>query len=317
MRFTKLADGFVGCLATFGIQMSDRSSRQAGFVASLLRFDILLLGVALLAPAEVAGEGCVTPPAGLISWWRAEGNATDAVGVNDGTLQGAVTFAPGEVGQAFSFNGVNTDVLVPDSASLDFASNAPMTIELWAYRTGAETTMFLIGKRETNCGAVQYEIGFDPYNGLAFIAGDGSVATGFQLPSNVWMHLAATFDGTNTFDFYTNGTLAATGNGNLGPPNSAPLIIGNSSDCAGFAGLIDEVSIYNSALSAAAIQSIYVAGSSGKCFTPPTITTQPQSQTVLLGETVTLSVAASGGTPPYSFQWQMDGTNIAGATSNP
>ncbi|HZM02851.1 MAG TPA: LamG-like jellyroll fold domain-containing protein [Candidatus Saccharimonadales bacterium] len=258
----------------------------------------------------------MAPAAGLISWWRAEGDATDAVGINNGVLQGAVAFAAGEVGQAFSFNGINTDVQVPDSPSLDFASNAPMTIELWADRTGTETTMYLMGKQNTNCGSLQYEMGFNPYTGLAFTAGKGSVATAIQMPTNTWMHLAATYDGTNTFQFYINGALAATGSGNLGPPNSAPLVIGNSSICAGFAGLIDEISIYSNALSAAAIQSIYAAGSSGKCFTPPSITNQPQSQTVLVGETVAFSVAASGGTPPYTYQWQMNSTNISGATNN-
>jgi hypothetical protein len=253
----------------------------------------------------------------LISWWRAEGDATDAVGLNNGTLQGAVTFASGEVGQGFSFNGINTAVQVPDSPSLDFVSNTPMSIELWAYRTGEETTMYLIGKQNADCGSLQYAMGFNPYTGLAFDAGYGSVATGIQMPLNTWMHLAATFDGTNTFEFFTNGALAATGSGNLGPSNSAPLIIGNTSICGGFAGLIDEVSIYNSALSAAAIQSIYAAGSSGKCFSPPIITNQPQSQSVLSGVTVSFSVGVCGGTPPYSYQWQLNATNISGATTNP
>jgi hypothetical protein len=254
---------------------------------------------------------------GFISWWQGESNALDTLHVNNGTLQGPVTFAPGEVGQAFVFNGINTSVEIPDSPSLDFAPEQPMSIELWAYRTGAETSMYLIGKQETNCGPLQYQMGFDPYSGLAFTAGDGSVTTGVQMPTNTWMHLAATFDGASTFSFYTNGVLAATGSGNLGPSNSAPLLIGDSSDCGGFIGLIDEVSIYNEALSAPAIQSIYAAGSAGKCFTPPTITNQPQGQTVLVGETVAFSVAADGGTPPFTYQWQMDGTNIPGATNNP
>jgi endonuclease/exonuclease/phosphatase family metal-dependent hydrolase len=49
---------------------------------------------------------------------------------------------------------------------------------------------------------------------------------------------------------------------------------------------------------------------------PPAITTQPQSQSVLAGQTATFSVTATG-TPPLSYQWFFSGTNIAGATTNP
>ena len=50
--------------------------------------------------------------------------------------------------------------------------------------------------------------------------------------------------------------------------------------------------------------------------TPPTIMTQPKSQSVLAGQTATFSVAATG-TPPLNYQWFFSGTNIAGATTNP
>jgi endonuclease/exonuclease/phosphatase family metal-dependent hydrolase len=49
---------------------------------------------------------------------------------------------------------------------------------------------------------------------------------------------------------------------------------------------------------------------------PPAITTQPQGQSVLAGQTATFSVAATG-TPPLNYQWFFSGTNIAGATTNP
>ena len=49
---------------------------------------------------------------------------------------------------------------------------------------------------------------------------------------------------------------------------------------------------------------------------PPAITTQPQNQSVLAGQTATFSVAATG-TPPLNYQWFFSGTNIAGATTNP
>ncbi len=49
--------------------------------------------------------------------------------------------------------------------------------------------------------------------------------------------------------------------------------------------------------------------------TPPSITNQPQSQTVIVGQNVTFSVAASG-TPPFSYQWQFNGNGIPGATAS-
>jgi hypothetical protein len=52
----------------------------------------------------------------------------------------------------------------------------------------------------------------------------------------------------------------------------------------------------------------------GSSVVPPSITTQPASQTVTAGQTATFSVAASG-TAPLSYQWQKNGVNISGATS--
>ena len=81
--------------------------------------------------------------------------------------------------------------------------------------------------------------------------------------------------------------------------------------------MIDELAIYNRALSAAEIQAIYNAGSAGKCAVgvAPSITAQPASQTVLAGSTATFSVTAAG-TAPLSYQWQFSGTNLAGATGS-
>ncbi|MEW6302216.1 MAG: immunoglobulin domain-containing protein [Verrucomicrobiota bacterium] len=49
--------------------------------------------------------------------------------------------------------------------------------------------------------------------------------------------------------------------------------------------------------------------------TPPSITTPPLNQTAIVGDTVTFNVVASG-TPPLSYQWQQNGTNLAGATAS-
>ena len=64
---------------------------------------------------------------GLTDWYRAEGNADDGgVGDNPGTLVGPVSFAPGKVGQAFSFNG-SSYVSVPDAPSLSFTARCRST----------------------------------------------------------------------------------------------------------------------------------------------------------------------------------------------
>src|SRR5205807_9091045 len=79
-------------------------------------------GVKIMANAlEYVGLAtCDSAPAGMISWWKAEGNANDSQDGNNGTLQNGATFATAEVGQGFSLNGTDQYVEVPDSPSISF-----------------------------------------------------------------------------------------------------------------------------------------------------------------------------------------------------
>src|SRR5207237_9703056 len=78
-------------------------------------------------------------------------------------------------------------------------------------------------------------------------------------------------------------------------------------------GNLDEVSLYNRALSSNEIAAIYSAGAAGKC-KAPNITAQPQSATVFAGSNVAFNVSATGfGT--LSYQWRSNGAAISGATS--
>jgi hypothetical protein len=81
-----------------------------------------------------------------------------------------------------------------------------------------------------------------------------------------------------------------------------------------FAGLLDEPSIYNRALSSNEIVAIYNAGSAGKCPVPPTILAQPTNETVMAGATATFSVKVNG-SAPFFYQWSFSGTNLPGATN--
>jgi hypothetical protein len=79
-----------------------------------------------------------------------------------------------------------------------------------------------------------------------------------------------------------------------------------------FAGLIDEVSIYDRALGLEEVAALYAAGNVGKCVSAA-ITRHPSNQIGFWGKTAAFSVRASG-SPPLHYQWQKDGAIIGGAT---
>ncbi len=74
--------------------------------------------------------GIATPPAGLVNWWPGDRHANDIVGGNHGTLENGATFASGKVGQAFSLDGEDDFVNVPDNEQLNFATN-DFTVDFW------------------------------------------------------------------------------------------------------------------------------------------------------------------------------------------
>ena len=69
-------------------------------------------------------------PAGLVAYWPGDGNADDDVGGNHGTLRGRALFAPGRVGQAFSFDGNSSYVSVLHNANIAFETH-DFTVQLW------------------------------------------------------------------------------------------------------------------------------------------------------------------------------------------
>ncbi len=141
--------------------------------------------------------------------------------------------------------------------------------------------------------------------------------------------MAGTYDGTNV-QLYIDG--AAVGapvpySGAISAMSPHGFLAFGSEDgraafpnCIGtryFNGLLDEISLYHRALSAAEIQAIYYAGSLGKCSpaVSPAIISQSPSQVVLLGNPATFSVTASGSTP-LSYFWSRNSALIPDATNS-
>ena len=79
---------------------------------------------------EIPPRAPIQPPSGLVSWWPGDGNANDIVDSNHGTLEGGATFAPGMVGQAFSFDGVDDFVEIANPTIPD-ALDGSFTVDLW------------------------------------------------------------------------------------------------------------------------------------------------------------------------------------------
>ncbi len=175
---------------------------------------------------------------------------------NTGTLVGGAARATGRFGSAISLDGVNDRVRVPDAGSVNLASG--MTLEAWV--NPAVTTGWRGVVLKERLGDISYGLySSGSANPGVFAATDGemgSALAGSSLPLNTWSHLAATYDGT-TLRFYLNGVQAASSTASSGPmvPGSGPLSIGgNGIESEWFRGLIDEVRVYDRALSVAEIQ---------------------------------------------------------------
>jgi hypothetical protein len=267
---------------------------------------------------------CDPPPAGLVSWWQAEGNAADTVGTNNGTLEGGVTYAAGEVGEAFSFDGSTGYVLVPDSSSLRFTSQ--LTLEAWINpnSTNPVNDEAILGKTAGAIDNSGYQLSLSKNLLVANLGVSGQIWPAEQVKCAVpivpgtWCHVAFTYD-QSAMTLYFNGQPVATniiGPVPIATSGSALRISSDDGNSVYFAGLVDEASVYNRALSASEIQAVFHAAGAGKCVTavPPLITRQPLNQSALIGSTASFSVSAEGASP-LAYQWLFDGTNLAGATA--
>jgi CSLREA domain-containing protein len=215
-----------------------------------------------------------------VSWYRAEGNANDFADGNNGTLQGGATFAAGEVGQAFSLNGTDAFVEIPDSPSLSVTG--AITLEAWINPNSVTGLHEIISKYDSSISQESWALlVMDGVVRAEFLgSGDGVLARVVDtntavISTGVFTHLAATFDpATQAVHIYVNGVDVPTTVQNGGIVSSifdstSPMRIGSIVGGSGqtsefFDGRIDEVDVYNRALSTAEVQGLFNAGSEGK-----------------------------------------------------
>jgi trimeric autotransporter adhesin len=204
---------------------------------------------------------CIAAPPGLVGWWTGDGNTVDIAGHNSGTLQNGATYGNGEVGQAFSFAGNGSSVLVNSGVY----SPAAGTLMFWFLPTAAGSmTGSFDGTNRTPGLAV------DGNGNLNWEFGNLSSQVLGQVGFNQWSNVALTYSTSNsevTVNVYLNGNLAASAiaaqNSSWYPQLALGAYLGAQKPS--FVGSIDEVAIFNQALSAQQIQQIYNAFSGGMC----------------------------------------------------
>jgi concanavalin A-like lectin/glucanase superfamily protein/Big-like domain-containing protein len=199
------------------------------------------------------------PPSGLVLAFGFEETAgttanDSSTAKNNGTINGPVSTTSGKFGRALSFDGTNDRVDVPDANSLDLTTG--MTLEAWVKPTtnvGWRTA--LLKERGSDLLYALYTSNGSKPRTESYTGTENTAAGTTALPLNAWSHIASTYDGTN-LRFYVNGTLAATKATTGAMPNTAnPLRIGGNAVWGEyFSGLIDEVRIYNRALTEAELK---------------------------------------------------------------
>jgi hypothetical protein len=175
---------------------------------------------------------------------------------NTGTTTNTSWSSAGKYGKALSFNGSSSWVTIADANSLDLTSGE--TLEAWVnptvVATGWRTVLF---KQQT--GGMVYTLYAAQGTGKPLaqvnIGGEKNAAGPNSLPINSWSFLAATYDGT-TLRLYLNASqIASLTVGGPIPASTGVLRIGgNSIWNEWYAGLIDNIRVYNRPLTTSELQ---------------------------------------------------------------
>jgi hypothetical protein len=197
---------------------------------------------------------------GMISHWRFDqgsGNiAYDSVGTNDGTIYGAA-WTTGQINGALSFDGMDDYVDVGNDSSL--MTTEDLTIFAWIKATKTRACIY---SHSWNGWGLGFGIGNNNYDGrLGFYTWTHRhwIEAGGSLADNTWHHVAVTLEG-NIVRLYTNGLEVGQGTGTPAANLTGKGLIGLYNYAWHFGGIIDDVIIFNKALSAEEIQQLYLIG---------------------------------------------------------
>ncbi len=231
---------------------------------------------------------------------------------NTGSLINAAWSTAGIFGNALSFNGTNALVTVSDANSLDLTTG--MTLEAWvrpSIVSGVWRDVIYKGVDD-----IYYLEATSPSQGRPATGGtyaSNNLVGASNLAVNTWSHLAATYNGT-TMRLYVNGVQVASRaqTGSIATSNGALTIGGDGLYGQYFAGLIDEVRIYNRALTAAEIQTDMntPVGNPGNDTEPPTVSILSPNGGTAVSHVTVISATAADNQAVANVEFFVDGASL-------
>ena len=179
----------------------------------------------------------------LMGYWSGDGHTNDGLGNNNGTLINEATYGNGYLNEAFLFDGDTDSVYL--GTGLDVTTEFTLSARFNLFGFGGERQIF------NNESAYEIAIQGDEIK-VALMTSDIPwywIDTGWKVNLNEWTYVSMTYDGTAINLYDELGTerfhQAYTG---IVSNGSAARIGARSFDNSGFNGMIDEVSLYNTAI---------------------------------------------------------------------
>ena len=251
---------------------------------------------------------------GLVAYYPFSGNANDVIGTNNGTPVGAVltTDRFGGTNKAYAFDGVNNYI---SFGGIPLHQTDNWSVAGWMNPASLNQLGYAV--------AVGYDDGTTG-DGFAFgiaagsgVAGNGLwgvygeaawIDGGYSFASNNRWYQVVMLRDSGVTKFFINGVQSLSTSG-LTPIMPGSFTIGSASGIRFFNGSVDEVRIYNRALSSSEVAQLYSFEAD-----IPVIMTQPQGEIVSQGNTVMFQVVATAQNP-LVYQWNKDGIPVDSATN--
>lgn len=235
-----------------------------------------------LTPHEISAiyNGWVdlaSPPTDGVSYYPLDGDAVDQWGSNDGTVNGAAVSNNAIRGRSHSFDG--TDDYIDCGGNSDLSSSGDVAVSAWVYPHNLPTAWrHIAGIGGVNNENYNLRINRDTGNPAFFVrdsSGTWHIVDAGPVSTHQWYHIVGVFDSSEQeIRIYLNGALANTTNigDNTLNTNSQPFTVGAMENSGSmdyfYDGNIDDVRIYDRALSPHEVHRLYLWGTRGRDLRP-------------------------------------------------